>query len=104
MAQFPNVRLKIYPSMFDLMMSVLEYNADGEHTQRGAKDLMEKRMRFSRCYPGENGEPYVSILMYDSEAAEMIWQLLVACVGHFEVTKEYSRELAQTGQDGGSNA
>jgi len=39
----------------------------------GAKDLMEKRMRFTRRYPGEDGESYASLLMYDSEAAEMIW-------------------------------
>lgn len=90
--------------MFDLMMSVLERNTAGEHTRLGAKDLMEKRMRFSRLYPGEDGEPYVSVLMYDSEAAEMIWQLLVACAGSCEVTREYSRELTGTGQGGADDA
>ncbi len=88
--------------MFDLMMSILERNAADEHTQRGAKDLMEKRMHFTRLYPGEDGEPYASILMYDSEAAEMIWQLLVACAGSYEVTREFSRELA--GQGGAGDA
>ncbi len=90
--------------MFDLMMSVLEWNAADERTQRGAKDLMEKRMRFTRLYPGEGGEPYASILMYDSEAAEMIWQLLMACAGNYEVTREYSRELARAGQGGADDA
>ncbi len=90
--------------MFDLMMSILERNADDEHTRRSAKDLMEKRTRFSRLYPGEDGEPYASILMYDSEAAEMIWQLLVACAGSFDVTKEYSKELTQAGQGGAGDA
>lgn len=90
--------------MFDLMMSVLEKNAVDGHTQRGAKDLMEKRMRFTRLYPGEDGEPYASILMYDSEAAEMIWQLLVACAGSYKVTREYSKELTQAGQDGAGDA
>ncbi len=90
--------------MFDLMMSVLERNTAGEHTQRGAKDLMEKRMRFTRLYFGEDGEPYASILMYDSEASEMIWQLLAACAGSYEVTREYSKELARAGQGGAGDA
>ncbi len=89
--------------MFDLMMSILERNAADEHTRRGAKDLMEKRMRFTRLYPGEDGEPYASILMYDSEAAEMIWQLLAACAGSYEVTREYSKEL-RAGQGGAGDA
>ena len=27
------------------------------------------------------GKPYVSMRMYESEASEMIWQLLYACIG-----------------------
>jgi len=65
---------------------------------------MEKRMRFSRPYPGRDGEPYASVLMYDSEAAEMIWQLLMACARSYEVTREYSRELTRAGQDGADDA
>ena len=51
MAQLPNVKLKIHPSTFDLMMAVLEDNAASaadERDRMNARDLMEKRMRFSR--------------------------------------------------------
>ena len=53
MAQLPNVKLKVHPSMFDLMMAVLERNAAVEDvpTRNNALDLMEKRMRFTRLYP-----------------------------------------------------
>lgn len=50
MAQLPNVKLNVHPSMFDLMMAVLERNAAAEDvpTRNSAQDLMDKRMRFSR--------------------------------------------------------
>ena len=101
MAQLPNVKLKVHPSMFDLMMAVLERNAAVEDvpTRNNALDLMEKRMRFTRLYPGKDGEQYASVQMYDSEAAEMIWQLLYACAGMYQPKKEYSKELKHGGAD-----
>ena len=48
MAQIPNIKLELHPSMFDLLMTVLAYNAANapvESVRSGAKDLMEKRMR-----------------------------------------------------------
>ena len=85
MAQLPNVKLKVHPSMFDLMMAVLERNAaEDVPTRTNALDLMEKRMRFTWLYPGKDGEQYASIQMYESEAAEMIWQLLYACAGIYQ--------------------
>ena len=99
MAQLPNVKLEIDPIMFDVMMGVLAHNATSEDDQlrNGARDLMEKRMRFTRLYPGEKGEEYASIRMYEREAAEMIWQLLYACVGSYSSEKEYSKELKHGG-------
>ena len=75
MAQFPPVKLKVHPSTFDLMMTILEHNTAAEdvQTRNNAQDLMEKRMRFTRLYPGRDGKPCASIQMYESEAAEMIW-------------------------------
>ena len=105
MAQLPNVKLNVHPSMFDLMMSVLEGNAASaadERTRMDARDLMEKRMRFTRLYPGKNGELYASVQMYESEAAEMIRQLLYACGGVYPPKKEYSQGLKHGGgHDGG---
>ena len=104
MAQLPNVKLKIHPSTFDLMMTVLEHNTAAEDVQarNNAQDLMEKRMRFSRLYPGKDGQEYASVQMYESEAAEMIWQLLIACGGTHQPKKEYSKELKRGGgHDGG---
>ena len=101
MAQLPNVKLNVHPSMFDLMMAVLERNTAAEDvpTRNSAQDLMDKRMRFTRLYPGKGGEQYASIQMYESEAAEMVWQLLYACIGAYEVEKEYSAELKEGGED-----
>ena len=45
MAQIPNTKLELHPSMFDLLMTVLAYNAANapvESVRSGAKDLMEK--------------------------------------------------------------
>ena len=93
MAQLPNVKLQIHPSMFDLMMAVLERNAASEDvpTRSNARDLMEKRMRFTRLYPDKDGGQYASVLM------EMIWQLLYACAGTYPLEKEYSKELKHGG-------
>ena len=101
MAQLPNVKLKVHPSMFDLMMTVLERNAAAEDvpTHSNALDLMEKRMRFTRLDPGKDGEQYASVQMHESEAAEMIWQLLYACAGVYPPKKEYSKELKHGGAD-----
>ena len=87
--------------MFDLMMAVLERNTAAEDvpTRNNALDLMEKRMRFTRLCPGKDGEQYASVQMYDSEAAEMIWQLLYACAGMYQPGKEYSKELKHGGAD-----
>ncbi|WP_290452192.1 hypothetical protein [Alistipes finegoldii] len=41
---------------------------------------------------------YVSMWMYESEASELIWQLLYACIGAYEVEKEYSAELKEGGE------
>ena len=100
MAQLPNVKLNVHPSMFDLMMAVLERNTAAEDvpTRNSAQDLMEKRMRFSRRCCGVGGKPYVSMWMYESEASELIWQLLYACIGACEVEKEYSAELKEGGE------
>ncbi len=95
MAQYPSIKLTMHPSMFNLLMTVLEENANNvpqEREREQAKDLIEKRMRFSRVYSDEDGE-YVSVLMYDNEAAATVWQLLVACTNHYEVTKDYTEKL-----------
>lgn len=91
----PPVKLKIHPSMFDLLMAVLEDNAQyatQEADRNHAKDLMEKRMKYTRIYTNETGA-YASLRMYETEASEMIWQLLIAAVGSVEASKEYSKKL-----------
>ena len=91
----PPVKLKIHPSMFDLLMAVLEDNAQYatlEADRNHAKDLMEKRMKYTRIYTNETGV-YASLRMYETEASEMIWQLLIAAVGSVEASKEYSKKL-----------
>ena len=43
MAQIPNTKLELHPSMFDLLMTVLAYNAANapvESVRSGAKDLI----------------------------------------------------------------
>lgn len=97
MGQLPNVRMKLHPSSFDLLMSILEDNAENranEEIRSAARDLVEKRMRFTRLYPGDTGNFYASVRMYETEAAEMIWQLLYACADHYTVREEYSKRLA----------
>lgn len=104
MAQLPNVKLNVHPSMFDLMMTVLADNAANapyESVRLGAEDLMEKRMRFTRLYPGKDGGPYASIRMYEKEASELIWQLLLSAISKYNVCEEYHKKLEG---GGGSDA
>ena len=81
-------------------MDVLERNTAAEEvpTCNSAQDLMDKRMRFSRRCCGVGSKPYVSMWMYESEASEMIWQLLYACSGLYPQKKEYSAELKESGE------
>ena len=93
----PPVKLQLHPTVFDLMMTVLEDNAENapdEQIRAKAAALAKNRMQYTRIYPGSDGEEYANIHMYETEAAEMIWQLLVAASAHYAVTKEYSTELA----------
>ncbi len=86
--------------MFDLMMTALADNAANvpyESVRLAAEDLMEKRMRFTRLYPGTDGEPYVSVRMYEKEAAELIWQLLLSAIGKYDVSEEYHKKLKNGG-------
>ena len=60
--------------MFDLLMTILAYNAANapvESVRSGAKDLMEKRMRFTRLYMSKDGEQYASLCMYENEAESL---------------------------------
>ena len=82
--------------MFDLLMTVLAYNAANapvEGVRSGAKDLMEKRMRFTRLYMSKDGEQYASLCMYENEAEEMIWQLLLSAALNYDVSEEYHKKL-----------
>ena len=93
--QLPNVKLQLHPFMFDLMMSVLAENAataPDDYTRKAAENLMEKRMRYTRLFH-EDGDDFASVRMYDSEASQMVWQLLVGAARYYDTKKEYSKEL-----------
>jgi len=79
----------------------LEDNAQNAVRKPGrshARELREKRMRYTRIYTDENG-PYASLRMYEKEAPDMIWQLLIAAADSVETGKEYSRNLMGGGTD-----
>ena len=91
----PSVKLVIHPSTFDLLITVLENNAKNapdEETRQNIRNLIDKRIQYTRLYPYAEGQ-YASVRMYESEAAETIWQLLVACAEHYVVTEKYSEQL-----------
>ena len=54
---------------------------------------MEKRMRFTRLYMSKDGEQYASLCMYENEAGEMIWQLLLSAALNYDVSEEYHKKL-----------
>ena len=91
----PSVKLIIHSTAFDLLMAVLEdnaLNAPNESDRANAKELMEKRARYTRFYTDESGI-CASLRMYETEASDMIWQLLLAAVGNVKVRREYSKDL-----------
>ena len=92
MAQLPSVHMKLNPDNFDLLMTILAIHAEKRDVPGLANDLMDKRLRFSRLCTDLGGWQYVDIFMYESEASEMIWQLLFAAAdADMEVRDFHSR-------------
>lgn len=95
MAQLPPVHMKLNLDNFDLLMTILAIHAeklDVPGLANDAHDLMDKRLRFSRLCTDLDGWQYVDIFMYESEASEMIWQLLFAAADtDMEVRDFHSR-------------
>ena len=81
--------MKLNSDNFDLLMTILEVH--------DAHDLMDKRMRFSRLCTGPEGQDYVDIFMYESEAVEMIWQLLFAAADADMAVNDYHSRLQRGG-------
>ncbi len=94
------VKLELHTSFFDLLMTMLERNAtEGIPEIRDeAAQLLETRMRFSRPFEDSHGASCVRMLMYEKEAAELIWQLLLCVADNTDcnITREYSKELGNT--------
>ena len=95
MAQLPSVHMNLNPDNFDLLMTILAIHAEKRDVPglaNDAHDLMDKRLRFSRRCTDLGGWQYVDIFMYESEASEMIWQLLFAAAdADMEVRDFHSR-------------
>ena len=86
--------MKLNSDNFDLLMTILEVHAEERDVPglaNDAHDLMDKRMRFSRLCTGPEGQDYVDIFMYESEAVEMIWQLLFAAADADMAVNDYHR-------------
>lgn len=100
MAQLPPVHMKLNSDNFDLLMTILEVHAEERDVPglaNDAHDLMDKRMRFSRLCTGPEGQDYVDIFMYESEAVEMIWQLLFAAADADMAVNDYHSRLQRGG-------
>lgn len=95
MAQLPSVHMKLNPDNFDLLMTILAIHSEKRDVPglaNDAHDLMDKRLRFSRLCTDLAGWQYVDIFMYESEASEMVWQLLFAAAdADMEVRDFHSR-------------
>lgn len=89
-----------YRMYVDLLMTILEVHAEERDVPglaNDAHDLMDKRMRFSRLCTGPEGQDYVDIFMYESEAVEMIWQLLFAAADADMAVNDYHSRLQRGG-------
>lgn len=100
MAQLPPVHMKLNPENFDLLMTILANHAEMRNVPglaNDAHDLLDKRLRFSRLCTDLDGWQYVDIFMYESEATEMIWQLLFAAAKADMDVGEYHSKLQKGG-------
>lgn len=96
MAQLPPVHMKLNLENFDLLMTVLAIHAENQDVPglaNDAHDLLDKRLRFSRLCTDLDGWQYVDIFMYESEASEMIWQLLFAAADVDMDVRDYHSRL-----------
>ncbi len=77
-------------------MTILEVHAEERDVPglaNDAHDLMDKRMRFSRLCTGPEGQDYVDIFMYESEAVEINPQLLFAAADADMAVNDYHSRL-----------
>lgn len=96
MAQLPPVHMKLNLANFDLLMTILAIHAENQDVSglaNDAHDLLDKRLRFSRLCTDLDGWQYVDIFLYESEASEMIWQLLFAAADADMEVRDYHSRL-----------
>ena len=100
MAQLPPVHMKLNLANFDLLMTILAIHAETQDVPglaNDAHDLLDKCLRFSRFCTDLDGWQYVDIFMYESEASEMIWQLLFAAADVDMDVGDYHSRLQKGG-------
>ena len=97
MPQLPPVKLDVFSEWYDLLMTILEENKDflTDDLRHANERQMKKLMRFPRRYEDAAGQARVDLRLYPSDASEIIWLLLVAAGGNYEITKKYSADLKE---------
>lgn len=91
----PSIRLSIDKSLFNKLMSVLDFNislkVEEENFSSTASKLKEKLMTYSvpRINEEDNTE-FVDIRFFSNEAGNMIWQLLARASSYIENEDYYN--------------
>ena len=92
--KLPPVKLNLSAADFNLLLTALEYVAsflpEGA-LKKNLESTIRKKLQYARLCADEEGQKYVRLYLYESEAADMIWYLLLAL--DIEVTKDFTRDL-----------
>lgn len=94
----PSIKLSIDKSLFNKLMSVLDFNislnVEEENFSSIASKLKEKLMTYSvpRINDKDNAE-FVDVRFFPNEAGNMIWQLLTRASSYIEKEDYYNRLL-----------
>lgn len=92
----PSIRLSIDKSLFNKLMSVLDFNIslniEEENFSSIASKLKEKLMTYSVPRINDNTE-FVDVRFFPNEAGNMIWQLLSRASSYIENEDYYNTLL-----------
>lgn len=95
-AALPPVHLDLHSTWFDLLISILDVNAD-KYCEKDAEALKEEIMRYARSFVDNENELCADIRLYPRGAERLIWQLLKNLCFQYDPERSYCAELTEKG-------
>ena len=92
----PPVHLDLHSSWFDLLIGILDINAD-KYCEEDAEALKTEIMRYARSFVDSENELCADVRLYPRGAERLIWQLLKNLCFQYDPEHSYCAELTEKG-------